>query len=377
MQFSEMVAVVHNNWAAQLFGPDPDPSHHFYYLLFAPPAIASCFLFAALVTRSVLFRNRPLIVRVPIFLLTGSCLSLIFIFGLSRWQQQFDSRMKMTILVHSSNSSELSGNSSTFAQAFCLNAMDQARTALNPAILQDEAGLQTAISDCLTTPSADGLHKVLLREKVPLLIDAIMASPRERQQSLVELLLKQLYAYRDYGDLHRLKDLGFSMHATYYDVSPNEPLWWLVSSWDGQPPTLEDLWQLESLGIDLRERDALGAQFIFQTSLLHQVSTPVLVHLVDLGIDRNAIGYPRAIAVEAMYRRFGWNRESGNARDLEHLLEAVGEPSSEELRREAADPNSDPRIIGPGSVDRSRIRAFREYLASHGLDAGGSSDQTN
>jgi hypothetical protein len=259
-----------------------------------------------------------------------------------------------------------------FASAFCAGALERAKAAPASA-LKDERAMRSAV-DCLVVQPTPTMVRTLVPERVALLADRLYppdgSEPPNVPASVERGFLYTLLAYRDWSTLARVHERHVPL-TEKFETTPvsNDPLWWIASNYDGRPLGLDDMQALEALGVDLRQRNMSGQQFLAGYNRAHDLHNDALAHLVRLGMDR-ASPIPPSLAVEVMYRRFGWQRGTGSAADLAALLTAYPSPTPQELAAAASVSVLDPRTLGLASVDPEKRKAYLAYLGEHGLAPG-------
>jgi hypothetical protein len=365
-------------WATHLpwplGGPDPDPSNHYTYVLFVPPALVVGFAlvgwlgpripaYAALATRR----------RLPVFLGAGAAVGILLCVALAAMQSSVDRHRKIGKVASSDQNTAASipvgEPPNPFVSAFCAGALGRASAAA-PAALADEKGMLRAV-DCLIVQTPPAMLRTLVPERVTLLVDRLYppasTSPPDVPSSVERSLLRTLLAYRDWPTLTRLHERRLPL-AEKFGIAPgtSDPLWWTAAQYDGRPLGLDDMHALEALGVDLRQRNTFGQQFMMGFNRVHDLRTDALAHIVRLGVDRAGV-LPPSLAVEMMYRRFGWQRDTGSAADLDALLATYPAPTQQELEAAASVNLLDPRTLGPASVDPRQRDAYLAYMADHGL----------
>ncbi|QNM96795.1 hypothetical protein [Chitinimonas koreensis] len=269
------------------------------------------------------------------------------------------------------------GNS--FVVAFCHGRLGEARSLLMQRPQWGDAAALTHLGRHCLAP-ADG-RSGFDPARLDLLVEALAAEERRAGSmdsadcpALRTALVRRLGSWDPMGTFRRFHRYDLSLRCRDRQEDPPAPLWWVPFSsnvaYSGAPlmPSAADFAEFETLGIDLRETDALGHTFL-TAGLAHQLDGQALRDLLDRGLPSALRQGPPVspavpdLAVELMYRRFGWQQAKTTPADLAVMLERVGEPTAAQLAQARLDV-SGLRNLG---LDRERATALADYLAEHGI----------
>ncbi|MFZ6770809.1 hypothetical protein ACO0LM_27450 [Undibacterium sp. Di26W] len=199
-----------------------------------------------------------------------------------------------------------------------------------------------------------------------LIVEAIIAHEKKQginsKNACTELQVKFLshifYKDSNFEALKNVKEHDLHIDCMYKSGIASEglePIWWKYTRNHAENIRVEDLKELEALGIDLKQRNEKQQQILEADFLPEEISDEVLLYLLAQGVELKR----ERLAALIMERRFGTFSQKSNPESLDKLVRLAGYPPREQLLSKI---NNNLLARDLGWPDDERVAANLRYL---------------